>query len=207
MNLGPTVNSSADEICSDISPDGLMLFFGSERPGGAGSKDLWQAPIIPIVDFNGGEIVDVEDVVILTDHWGEKNYPLCDIGPMPWGDGIVDVQDLIVLAKYIDPALVAHWKLDETEGAIAHDTAGDHDGFVIGPVRQPDGGMVAGALQFDGIDDYVSTEFVLDPADGEFSVFAWVKGGGPGEVIISQTVGTTGYGSTWLGIDASEGNL
>jgi len=46
VNLGPTVNSSADEICSDISPDGLMLFFGSERPGGAGSKDLWQGQVL-----------------------------------------------------------------------------------------------------------------------------------------------------------------
>jgi hypothetical protein len=26
---------------------------------------------------------------------------LCDIGPMPWGDGIVDVQDLIVLAEHL----------------------------------------------------------------------------------------------------------
>jgi hypothetical protein len=34
------------------------------------------------------------------DHWGE-DYSLCDIGPMPWGDGIVDVQDLIVLAEHL----------------------------------------------------------------------------------------------------------
>jgi len=32
----------------------------------------------------------------MVDHWGE-DYPLCDIGPMPWGDGIVVVQDLVVL--------------------------------------------------------------------------------------------------------------
>jgi len=207
VNLGPTVNSSDGDYGPRISADGSTLYFTSNRAGGVGNFDIWQVSILPVVDFNGDGIVDVEDVVILTDHWGEKNYPLCDIGPTPLGDGIVDVQDLIVLAKYIDPALIAHWKLDETEGTIAHDTAGDHDGFVIGPVWHPDGGMVAGALQFDGIDDYVSTEFVLDPADGEFSVFAWVKGGGPGEVIISQTGGTTGYSSTWLGIDASEGKL
>jgi hypothetical protein len=33
-------------------------------------------------------------------HWGE-NYPLCDIGPTPLGDGIVDLQDLIVLAEHL----------------------------------------------------------------------------------------------------------
>jgi hypothetical protein len=36
----------------------------------------------------------------MVDHWGE-DYPLCDIGPMPWGDGVVDVEDLIVLAEHL----------------------------------------------------------------------------------------------------------
>ncbi len=62
--------------------------------------DIWQAPIIPIVDFNGDGIVDATDVCIMIDHWGE-DYPMCDIGPTPFGDGIVDVQDLIVLAEYL----------------------------------------------------------------------------------------------------------
>jgi hypothetical protein len=66
--------------------------------------------------------------------------------------------------------------------------------------------MVAGALQFDGIDDYVSTDFVLNPSLGEFTVFAWVKGGAPGQAIISQLNGT-GNGNTWLGLDASDGYL
>jgi hypothetical protein len=43
---------------------------------------------------------------------------------------------------------------------------------------------VDGALECDGIDDYISTDFVLDPEDGSFSVFAWIKGGVPGQVII-----------------------
>ena len=46
--------------------------------------------------INADEIVDSADVRIIVDHWGE-DYPLCDIGPMPWGDGIVVVQDLVVL--------------------------------------------------------------------------------------------------------------
>jgi len=28
----------------------------------------------------------------------------------------------------------------------------------------------------DGIDDYMSTAFVLDPSDGAFSTVAWIKG-------------------------------
>jgi hypothetical protein len=138
----------------------------------------------------------------MLDHWGE-NCPLCDIGPRPFGDGIVDVQDLIVLAGYIgeeldDPTLMAHWALDQAEGMIAYDSAGVNDGTVIGlPVWRPDAGQVNGALGFDGA-TFVVADFVLNPPDGPFSVLAWVKGGEPGRAIISQ-VG----GANWLMVDAS----
>jgi hypothetical protein len=45
---------------------------------------------------------------------------------------------------------------------------------------------VYGALQLDGVDDYVITGFVLNPEDGPFSVFAWVKGGAPDQAVLSQ---------------------
>ncbi len=40
-NLGATVNSSAWDSQPTLSPDGLMLFFVSERPGGSGGTDIW----------------------------------------------------------------------------------------------------------------------------------------------------------------------
>jgi len=61
---------------------------------------MWQTPIIPIVDFNGDGVVDIVDVGIMIEHW-YTDYSLCDIGPMPWGDGFVDAQDLIVLAEHM----------------------------------------------------------------------------------------------------------
>jgi Tol biopolymer transport system component len=100
VNLGPIVNTSSYDFFPNISADGSTLYFMSDRPGGYGLWDLWQAPIIPIVDFNGDGIVDAADVCVMVDHW-LTDYPLCDIGPMPWGDGIVDVQDLIVLAEHL----------------------------------------------------------------------------------------------------------
>ena len=210
VNLGPAINSSVYDGYPDISSDGRTLFFGSNRSGGLGGDEIWQAPIIPIVDFNGDGIVDSADMCIMVDHWGE-NYSLCDIGPTPFGDGIVDVQDLIVLAEHLfeevdDPTLIAHWKLDEAEGIIAYDSAGENNAVVIGDaIWQPAGGMVDGALAFDGTDDYVSTDFVLNPADGVFSVFAWIKGGAPGQAVISQTINADGV--NWLSADASAGNL
>jgi hypothetical protein len=207
VNLGPTVNSSSNDVASNISPDGSTLYFSSSRPDGLGQGDIYQAPVVPVVDFNGDGIVDSADMCIMIDHWGE-DYSLCDIGPMPWGDGIVDVHDIVVLAKHLfeevyDPALVAHWKLDEMEDDIAYDSAAVNDAVVFGgAVWQPEGGHVDGALQLDGIDDYVSTPFVLNPADGPFSVFVWIKGGAPGQVVFSQI-----SGANWLLADPSEGKL
>jgi len=100
VNLGPNVNTSYVDTAPDISADGSILYFHSDRPGGFSGRDLYQVPIIPIVDLNGDGIVDSADMCIMVDFWG-TDEPLCDIGPMPWGDGIVDVQDLIVLAEHL----------------------------------------------------------------------------------------------------------
>ncbi len=207
INLGPTVNSMSDDITPEISPDGSTLLFSSDRPGGFGSYDIYQVPIIPVVDLNDDGIVDSADMCIVVDHWG-TDEPLCDIGPMPWGDGIVDVQDLIVLTEHLfeevdDPTLVAHWALDEIEGDIAYDSAGTCVGTLLDdPVWQPAGGMVDGALQFDGVDDCIVTGSIPNPIKGPFSVFAWVKGGAPGQAVLSQMGGVR-----WLCADPSDGNL
>jgi hypothetical protein len=100
VNIGPPVNTEFADDAPVISADGSTLYFNSDRPGGSGRMDVWQAPIIPIVDLNGDGIVDSADMCIMVDHWGE-DYSLCDIGPMPWGDGVVDVEDLIVLAEHL----------------------------------------------------------------------------------------------------------
>ena len=209
VNLGARINSPSDEGGVSISADASIIYFHSNRPGGPGDLDLydiWQAPIEPVVDLNGDGIVDTADMCIIVDHWGEY-YPLCDIGPTPLGDGIVDVQDLIVIAGYLKPSLIAHWTLDESEGTVAADSAGNNDAFVAsGAIWEPDGGQVDGAIRLDGIDDYVSTPFILDTIKGSLSAFAWIKGGGPGQVIVSQTNGT-GWGGSWLCADSSNGRL
>jgi len=212
VNLGPTVNSSSIDGYPITSADGHMFYFSSNRPGGSGNVDLWQVSIEPVCDFNHDNKVDSADMHIMVDHWGE-NYPFCDIGPTPFGDGIVDVQDLIVLSEHLfeevlSESLVAYWKLDETEGDIAYDSAGGNFGTLSGnPIWQSDSGQVAGALQFDGLDDYISADKVLNPKFAEFSVFAWIKGGSPGQVIISQKNSFGGVGATWLGIDPVNGCL
>jgi predicted secreted protein len=95
INISSYLNNSP---C--LSANGSTLYFGSNRPGGVGKSDLWQVSIEPVVDLNGDGIVDGVDLSIIAEHWGTDDS-LCDIGPMPWGDGIVDVHDLKVLVDYL----------------------------------------------------------------------------------------------------------
>ena len=198
VNLGPIINTVYSDSDTSISADGSILYFASNR---SGLWEIWQVSIEPNCDFNGDLKIDLEDMHIMVDNWG-KNYPLCDIGPTPLGDGIVNVEDIKVLDKHLY-RLIAHWKLDEADGNIAYDSIGKNHGICYGePFWQPTIGMINGALFFDGADDYVSMPFILDPSKGPFSIFAWIFGGSPGQVIISQTEGD-GAGETWLGTDSS----
>jgi hypothetical protein len=158
-------------------------------------------------DLNNDWKVDEQDRAILLKAM-ETNDRSADIAPAAKRDGIVNAKDLELLTRYLgtvipEMALIAHWKLDETEGRVAFDSAGTNNGTLIGnPTWQPTGGKLGGALQLDGVDDYVSTAFVLDPAAGPFSVFVWVKGGTPGQVVLSQAGGVN-----WLMADTPNGAL
>jgi hypothetical protein len=71
---------------------------------------------------------------------------------------------------------------------------------------QPDGGVADGALELDGIDDYVATDLVADPKVGPVRVVCWVKTDVPGGVIVSQKPGAA-FGANWLAIDQADGAL
>ena len=85
--------------------------------------------------------------------------------------------------------------------SMLYDSVSGEDAFAIGdPLWQPIGGIVDGALQLDGTDDFISTDFVLNPTKDSFSVFAWIKGGAPGQVVLSQL-----NGADWLVADPDLG--
>jgi hypothetical protein len=162
---------------------------------------------IRVIDFNSDGNVNFSDFCSFLAYF-DANDPLADIAPMPFGDDTLDVRDVAAFVEHwlADVLAFAHWRLDEAEGNVAHDDAGDKDGALHGdPNWLTAGGRVGGAIELDGIDDYIATDYVLDPADGPFSVYAWIKGGGPQQVVISQGNGT-GIGWNWLCAD-SAGNL
>jgi hypothetical protein len=87
---------------------------------------------------------------------------------------------------------------------MAHDSAGTYGANLVGdPVWQPNGGIAGGALEFDGIDDYVDTPFALG-FYAPFSICAWVKGGDLNQAIVCES---TMYGHNMLLSDHIGGNL
>jgi len=205
----PNGASSASEVNGKIYVIGGAETATGSHPGVGTVYEYDIGLTVASPDFNGDGIVDSADMRLMVDHW-HTNYPLCDIAPAPFGDGIVDVQDLIFLSEHLfeevsDPTLVAHWALDETEG-LAGDSVGNNYGYVLGgAIWEPDGGQVGGAIRLDGVDGCIIASPVLNPADPEmssgFSMFAWVQGGAPGQVIVSGAAG-----ANWLMLDA-EGRL
>ena len=158
-------------------------------------------------EFNGDGCVNFADFARLAQSWSLDD-PNVDLGPTTLGDGIVDARDLSLLAggwlgEVLPADLKACWKLDEAAGKTAYDSSGRFDATVAGdPLWLPDGGAANGALFLDGVDDFAGTPFVLDPGEGAFSVFAWVKGEMPGQVILSQD-----DAADWLATDPAEGRL
>lgn len=201
--------STARKSLSTSTVNGKIYAIGGTSMAG------WSTPLStveeynltpPQPDFNGDGLLDIKDLLRLIESWGQDDPPV-DIAPL-FGDGIVDTLDLELLMSYWeqpfdDPTLLVHWALDEAEGTVAYDSAGVNDAFVVGgTVWQPSGGQVNGALQLEGIDGCAIASPVLNPAGGPFSVFAWIQGGAPGQVVISQL-----NGANWLGLDPSWGCL
>jgi hypothetical protein len=117
-NLGPAVNSPVADLSPRLSPDGLLLFFHSTRPGGYGGADIWMtrrangsAPWEPAVNlgpivngpfFEGAPMPTADGSALYLVHdpgdgstpiWKAPILPLVDFN----GDGKVDEKDLDLL--------------------------------------------------------------------------------------------------------------
>ncbi|MCK5174824.1 MAG: PKD domain-containing protein, partial [Planctomycetes bacterium] len=94
----------------------------------------------------------------------------------------------------------AHWAFDANAADVYWNYNGTLQGDASITTTQNEYIIGSGALSLDGTGDYVSTPSVLDPADGPFSAFAWVKSdeiGATVRAILSQNYGT-GTSRLWL---------
>ena len=198
----------------DLGQPGRDNYYGWGRVDARAALDMILAKR---VDLNDDWKVDDADVALFNE-LSAANDPLADIGPAPRPDGVVDEKDYDLLIQYLgieipkmpelEAGLIVHWALDETEGTTAH---GSYDVYGDAPLSsevhgdaiwKAEGGEIGGALQLDGVDDYINTPAILDPSAGDFSVFLWIKGGDPGQAIVSQENGTS-----WLMADPTDGAL
>ena len=127
VNLG---HSASDHWASDISADGSTLYFMSDRPGGYGILDLWQAPIL-------SELYDNVFFMSLSPGLNMISLPLEPIAPYTARS----------LAEEIGATVVIRY--DPTLGRFEGFTpAASGDGFVLEGgkgyiVNVPAGGTVA----------------------------------------------------------------
>jgi alpha-L-arabinofuranosidase len=107
------------------------------------------------------------------------------------------------------PPAAGYWKYDETSGTAANDSSGNgKTGTVNGAATWTTAGKLNGALNFDGVDDYVSLPNLVDPSATNFTVAAWVKLSaiaGTNTQVILQQDGTNG--KSWLYRKSGGGNL
>jgi len=95
--------------------------------------------------------------------------------------GALTAWEIQYLVNYNQPPEmqpVAHWRLDESGGAVAMDSSGNsHDGSLVpGPSPQWVAGKLGGALAFHGSGDYVNcgNDPIFDVTD-KMTVAAWVN--------------------------------
>jgi len=103
------------------------------------------------------------------------------------------------LAEASDPNLVANWKFDEGVGTTAYDSAGSNHGTLINEPNWTTG-QSGGALQFDGVDDYVeipdSNSLRLTNA---ITVAVWTKADLFGNFRTLVSKGQSGSHEFWFG--------
>lgn len=133
-------------------------------------------------------------------------------------DGDSDLLDFAFLSRqwFTDGTMAklrtekAWWKLDETGGPIVSDSSGNgYDGILVydANIINADAywmdGFYDGALTTLGTNSFAKMPFVVNPADGPFSAFAWAQAIGRLKPILSQVDYGTEVDRAWLFSDYS----
>ncbi|MFC1783640.1 LamG-like jellyroll fold domain-containing protein, partial [Planctomycetota bacterium] len=157
-------------------------------------NNYWQhwnngdGPYDPSADFNRNGFVDMEDFKILVHNF--KTYPDGDCESAVWPP---------------EKLMKAHWKLDETTGAIAYDSAPNAYNGALKPAApnsptwiydDPDYGGRGWVLSLDGTDDFVEITGYKGIGGGlSRTVCAWIKTSTTGRII---TWGKGRTGKKWI---------
>jgi hypothetical protein len=148
----------------------------------------WQAWNIDLASFGAG-LQNVTKLAIGVEGNGASGtFYFDDIGLYARS------REFITPSEPDNTRLIGHWKLDEGAGTIASDSSGLGNDGRLGPEGNPQwvAGIIGGALDLDGSDDYVEIDAIADDlTTNNFTVSIWIKGTqtGEGTVIGSNTTG------------------
>jgi hypothetical protein len=192
----PTINDRMWVELEDTNSNAaLVLYDGDANDLMEGWWHEWNIGLF-LFDVCGVDLTDVGSISIGFGGY-ERTGQTAD-----GGTGYVLFDDIRLYGGGgVTPGLIAHWKFDEVAGVTAYDSAGSSHGTLInGPIWGS--GQIDGALEFDGIDDYVSCG--TGPAitgTGPFSVSAWVKtDSSKGQAVLVQRSESSANGSYGLSI-------
>ena len=109
------------------------------------------------------------------------------------GNGGIDSSPFFKPIQCVEEGLAGYWKLDETSGVVANDSAGTNNGTLYGGQGWTSG-VIQGGLSFDGVDDYVDCGSGPSNYDN-ITVSVWMKTSTKG-ALVSNRYSVGGYG-TW----------
>jgi hypothetical protein len=160
---------------------------------------------VTVVDCNNGVIADEGSNPIITNSIIWNNT----------GGGLSGCEAQYSLVQdAVEDGLVAHWKFDEGTGLTAYDSAGTNHGTLVN-VPEWTTGVLGGALDFDGVDDYVEIPDAdsLTPTT-TITISFWIRnrGGRDGGVYKIATCPNELYSpgnsrAYWLQVYGSTGKL
>ncbi|NIP25986.1 MAG: hypothetical protein GWN67_16725 [Phycisphaerae bacterium] len=162
------INTASNDANPYISPDGMTLYFHSDRNG---SAQLFRTTRGSLSDPFG----NLEHLSFFDTPGGSSVSPtLSSDGTTLYFGRALTGQPSDIYVSYSGP--VAHWKFDEGAGGVAYDSAGTNDGTIYG--AQWTAGIIDGALDFDGVDDYVNIPYNasldIDASEG-ITLSTWIK--------------------------------
>ena len=108
-----------------------------------------------------------------------------------------------VTDETVGEGLTALWKLDEPSGSVATDSIGSHHGNLMNGAKWiPDAGYYGGALNFDGLDDYVDLKNMDAPNGIGLSISLWYNAdtfeNNPDARFISKAKGVHESAHNWM---------
>jgi len=113
-------------------------------------------------------------------------------------DRALSLEDILHMAG--DVGLMAYWALDDVTGTTSGDRSGNEiDGTWQGNPQPSPEGYFAGAVEFDGINDSISTSYAGVLGNRDRTVSAWIKAVPDNSLVLRTIVGWggTAKGTAW----------